>query len=119
MLGLSDNPGDADIDPSRLADGAGVANGRLLVDFVNALSIGGDELAEQRAIVTSALGLPAMIDAVGVFANFSMMTRIADGTGTPLDDGTMAMTTDLRTALGIEDLTSRRLGKSVGKRVGT
>lgn len=94
-----------------------MADGRLLVEFVNALS-SGDGLAEQRAIVASAIGIEAMIDAVAVFANFSMMTRIADGTGTPLDDGTLRMTTDLRTDLGIEDLTSKRVG-SGGRRVGS
>jgi hypothetical protein len=37
-----------------------------------------------------------------------MMSRIADGTGTPLDEGTEDMTTDLRSDLGINDLVSSR-----------
>ncbi len=51
----------------------------------------------------------AMIDAMAVYANFTMMTRIADGTGTPLDAGTAAISADMRASLGLNDLTSARL----------
>ena len=50
-----------------------------------------------------------MIDALAVYANFTMMTRIADGTGTPLDAGSTALSDDLRSGLGLNDLVSARL----------
>ena len=108
LLGLSSTDDTAAIDPSRLEYGAGVTDGQLLVDFVDALS-SGEATAERRAIVAETLGPDTMVDAVAVYANFSMMTRIADGTGTPLDDGTTAMSGGLRTDLGLDDWTSRRL----------
>ena len=44
-----------------------------------------------------------------VAANFEMMTRIADGTGTPLDAGTVSVSEEIRSDLGINDYTSARL----------
>ena len=37
-----------------------------------------------------------------------MMTRIAGGTGTPLDKGSVEMSADLRRELGIDDFVSAR-----------
>ncbi|HCB34027.1 MAG TPA: hypothetical protein DEP69_02305, partial [Acidimicrobiaceae bacterium] len=59
-----------------------------------------DELAAAKAAVVDAAGAAVMVDAVAVAANFSMMTRIADGTGTPLDAGTAEMSRDARAAVG-------------------
>lgn len=47
-------------------------------------------------------------DAVAVSANFHMMTRIADGTGTPLDHAGMERTADVRAKIGVNDYASRR-----------
>ena len=59
--------------------------------------------------MAEALGPDHLTDAVGVCAAFQMMTRIADGTGTPLDEGSETMSEELRQDLGIEHLESRRL----------
>ena len=50
-----------------------------------------------------------MVDAAAVVANFCMMTRIADSTGTPLDAGTVDVSTEIRSDLGIDSLVSARL----------
>jgi hypothetical protein len=67
-----------------------------------------DELAHVRDEVTAVLGGDALVDAVAVSANFHMMTRIADGTGTPLDQGTVAPTEAIRQAIGVNSYVSRR-----------
>ncbi|MGB5760068.1 MAG: alkylhydroperoxidase-related (seleno)protein, partial [Acidimicrobiales bacterium] len=50
-----------------------------------------------------------LVDAAAVCANFNMMVRIADGTGTPLDAGSVPMSQQLRGELGLDELSSRRL----------
>ena len=109
LLGLSGADIDTRIDPANLSEGAGVPHGELLVRFVDAVAAGGHDLAEVRDRVAGELGPAGLIDATAVIANFHMMTRIADGTGTPLDQGTVDMSTSLRTDLGIDDLVSTRL----------
>ena len=37
-----------------------------------------------------------------------MMTRIADGTGTPLDEGGVDRTAAIRAQIGVDDMVSRR-----------
>lgn len=65
-------------------------------------------LAATRDEVVAGLGPEALVDAVAVSANFHMMTRIADGTGTPLDEGSADMTEEIRHAIGVNDYVSRR-----------
>ena len=67
-----------------------------------------DDLARARDDVAAALGGDALVDAVAVSANFHMMTRISDGTGTPLDHGTVAPTEAIREAIGVNHYVSRR-----------
>lgn len=100
---------DSEIDAAELGAGAGVPHGELLVRLVDASFGSSDDLAAVRDECIEVLGIAATIDAAAVIANFHMMTRVADGTGTPLDDGTEQVSVDLRTALGIEGLESRRL----------
>jgi hypothetical protein len=66
------------------------------------------QTAALRDEVTSKMGGDALVDAVAVSAFFHMMTRIADGTGTPIDNGTVDPTTEIRDAIGINDFVSRR-----------
>jgi hypothetical protein len=92
-----------------LADGAGVRYGREIGDLVRA-AVAGDQqaVASQRSRVETMLGRAAMVDTLAVFANFSMMTRIADATGTPLDPGSVDISAGLRAGLGLDSLTSTR-----------
>ena len=55
-----------------------------------------------------AAGVDVLIDAVAVSANFYMMTRIADSTGTPLDAGTVEPSAEIRELVGVNSFTSRR-----------
>lgn len=55
------------------------------------------------------IGVDARTDAIAVYANFSMMTRIADATGTPLDAGSTAISETLRADLGLDDFISSRM----------
>lgn len=109
LLGLSSSD-EQPFDPLELHAGAGVPHGAPLAALTRAAAArDADALAVERERVTELLGREAMIDALAVYANFSMMTRIADGTGTPLDDGSTALSGDLRSGLGLNDLVSARL----------
>ena len=99
------------IEAGKLADGAGVPHGKLLVDFVNATAGEGD-LAALRTELAGAIGDDGLVDAAAVVANFTMMTRIADGTGTPLDEGSVDMSSDLRAQIGVDDFVSKRFVES-------
>ena len=79
------------------------------MSFVEACFGDGDDLAAVRDEVTTRLGADHLIDAAAVVANFHMLTRIADATGTPLDPGTAGMSVELRNDLGLDALTSARL----------
>ncbi|MGH1492994.1 MAG: hypothetical protein ACRBK7_26970 [Acidimicrobiales bacterium] len=65
-------------------------------------------LAAVRDEVTAVMGGDALVDAVAVSANFHMMTRIADGTGTPLDGSRMDPTEKVRAQIGVDDFVSKR-----------
>lgn len=49
-----------------------------------------------------------MVDAAAVIANFEMMTRIADGTGTTHPEGRLGFLDEARTTLGLDDFASHR-----------
>ena len=105
---------DAEIDAGRLRSGAGVLHGELLVRFVDATYGDTAVLAAVRDEMVDTLGGEVMVDAAAVVANFHMMTRIADGTGTPIDDGSEKMSQELTADLGIDGFVSRRLDPTVG-----
>jgi hypothetical protein len=109
LLGLSGSETDHDIRPAELSIGAGVPHGELLVRFVDASFESSDALAAVRDECVATLGMDTTVDAAAVIANFHMMTRIADSTGTPLDSFTEQLSGELRDALGLDDLVSTRL----------
>lgn len=75
----------------------------MLVDLVDAWASGdAAALVSARAAVVEALGADRMLEAAGVVGNFAMMVRIADATGTPLDRGSVDMSADLRSAMGVD-----------------
>jgi hypothetical protein len=87
----------------------GVTHGHLLARLVEAMWEGDPPtLAAVRDEVTTAMGGDALVDAVAVSANFHMMTRIADGTGTPIERGGMDLTAKVRAQIGVDDMVSRR-----------
>jgi hypothetical protein len=60
-------------------------------------------IAKARAAVESGLGREAMIDAAAVIAGFDAITRVADGTGIPLEPPKAEASADWRARLGIDD----------------
>lgn len=65
----------------------GVDHADVLLEFARvATSPAGDddELVRVRTALVEALGEPVMVDAAAVVANFEMMTRLAEGTGSVL-----------------------------------
>ncbi|MGI9603062.1 MAG: hypothetical protein ACR2QE_14340 [Acidimicrobiales bacterium] len=111
LLGLSGlstgNEIDHHVVGGDIGDG-GVRDGALLTRFAEAIHHG-DDLVPARRQVADELGVDVMIDAAAVCANFAMMTRIADGTGTPLDEGSVAVSAELRSDLALDGLESARL----------
>jgi len=104
---------DDEIDADRISAGAGVSHGELLVRFVNASFESEGVLGPVRDECIQTLGWAATVDAAAVIANFHMMTRIADGTGTPLDEGSKEMSTDLREAIGVNGFETKRFDPTV------
>ena len=77
---------------------------RELLAFVDA-TLGGTsgESARARAGVEASLGRAAMIDAAAVIAGFDAITRVADGSGIPLEPPKAEASADWRAQLGIDD----------------
>ncbi|MXZ16021.1 MAG: hypothetical protein F4Y76_11010 [Acidimicrobiales bacterium] len=113
LLGLSGQNKDMDVsyeavNGSDAGDG-GVPHGALLARLAEAMWEGDREAtAAARAAVVDAASADVMVDAVAVSANFHMMTRVADGTGTPLDPGTYDMSAPVREACDLNGFVSRR-----------
>ena len=96
------------IDNSESGDG-GVEHGALLSRLCEAIfNEDQDQLASVKDKLLDAAGVDVLIDAVAVSANFYMMTRIADSTGTPLDAGTGEPAAEIRELVGVNSFTSRR-----------
>ena len=83
--------------------GVGVADAAVLLALADAV-IAEDETAipAARAAVIEAIGEAALVDAAAVIAGFNGITRIADATGIPLEDGKAEQTADWRAELGID-----------------
>lgn len=80
-----------------------IAGGKELLAFAEAAVSGNEDLPTRRNAVIDRLGAEAMVEAAAVIGNFERMTRIADGTGIPLDETMAAVSTDIRAELGIND----------------
>ena len=85
------------------AGDGGVAHGRLLVEFAEAV-LGDDaaRLAATRAALGAALGEAGLVDAAGIVGFFDAIDRVADATGVPLEDGKARDTVGFRAELGID-----------------
>jgi alkylhydroperoxidase family enzyme len=80
----------------------GVAHGRELVAFVDAVMQGDDAACDAaREALRGVLTPAAFVDACAVLGAFNSVDRIADATGLPLDDRLAAMSGDVRRELGI------------------
>lgn len=113
MLGLSSAENGEDVNLGSVAtattEDGGVTHGAALQRFADAIHNQDPELSSARTAVVEAAGSAAMVDAAAVCANFQMSSRIADGTGTPLDAASVDLSTDVRNQLDLDGWTSRRL----------
>ena len=73
-----------------------------------------DNLDAARTALHGAIGDAALVDAAGIVGIFDAVVRIADSTGTPLEDYKVEISKKLRQNLGINDFPSARntLGNS-------
>ena len=67
------------------------------------------DIAQARAAVDAELGRAAMIDAAAVIAGFDAITRVADGSGIPLEPPKAEATADWRARLGIDDYWTQKV----------
>jgi hypothetical protein len=85
---------------------SGIPHGALLIEFAEAILGDDDErLAAARSTIVDVMGAAALVDAAGIAGFFNAIDRVADSTGTPLDEAVLADTESLREELGINDLT--------------
>ena len=95
MQALRDNDAAAD---------SGVAHAEALLTWTDA-AISRDEeaTAKTRQRVVDEMGAEAAVDTAAIIGNFERMTRIADGTGIPLDAPVNALTADLQEDLRLRE----------------
>ncbi len=112
MLRASSKVNGEDVDLGVVTAGEAITSGvpgeTQLLALVETTLQGGsdDEIASARNDLAGKLGVAAMIDAAAVIGNFERMTRIADGTGIPLDDMMAALTVDIRAELDLNSFSS-------------
>ena len=84
------------------SDETGLDHGNLLIDFTDEL-IGrnGKALDQVRNKLTDKLGKRAIVEASATVATFSMLDRIANAIGIPLEKNMVDMSEDFREQLGI------------------
>ena len=91
------------------ATDAGVPHSEVLAGFVDAVLTDKPELDTTRQAIFDALGPDGMVDTAAVIGNFQRMTRIADATGIPIDEGTMRFSADIQEMLALGKMPSARL----------
>jgi hypothetical protein len=82
--------------------GSGVAHEAELLVFADAAIADSDALGRARTALVEQAGKEAMIDAAAVVAGFDAITRVADGTGIPLEQPKAEASASWRTSLGID-----------------
>ncbi len=84
----------------------GVEDGEVLVAYAEAvLGVEGSDLASAGEHLRLALGDAALVDAAAVIATFNAVDRMADATGTPLEDYKAEATAEWRADLGLDAFT--------------
>jgi hypothetical protein len=97
-------------------DDGGIAHGALLVRICDAMAADRPgAMREIEAEAISALGIDSFVDAVAVSALFHLMNRVANATGTPLDDTMIAPGEKVSEQIGANDFLSRHDTPSVDR----
>jgi len=84
------------------AGGSGVTHEAELLAFADAAISEDGPLAEVRAALVASIGEEAMADAAAVVGGFDAITRVADGSGIPLEPPKAEATAEWRASLGID-----------------
>ena len=82
--------------------GSGVVHETELLAFADAAVGAAGDLTAARAALSALIGPEAMTDAAAVIAGFDAITRVADGTGIPLEPPKAEASADWRASLGID-----------------
>ena len=87
----------------------GIVHGQELMTFAEA-ALGDDTRALDAASrsLLRTVGPAALVDAAAVVGLFNAIDRVADATGTPLEDWKAEATSDVRSAIGIDEFTNRK-----------
>lgn len=80
-----------------------MAHERELLAFADAAVDPFQDPDAARHVLEAAMGHEAMIDAAAVIAGFDAITRVADGSGIPLEPAKAEASADWRARLGIDD----------------
>jgi hypothetical protein len=83
--------------------GSGVAHEAELIGFADAAIDPGADSTKARAALAGLIGQEATIDAAAVIAGFDAITRVADGSGIPLEPPKAEASAEWRARLGIDD----------------
>jgi|TARA_B100000315_G_C14207192_1_gene420377 uncharacterized protein YhdP len=84
----------------------GVADGEVLIAYAEAvMGVEGSDLTAAAEQLRQALGEAALVDAAAVIATFNAVDRMADATGTPLEDYKAEATAEWRADLGLDAFT--------------
>ncbi len=115
MLSWASNDAGIDVDLTTIgARGEAAAvvpllHGDALLRFATACAETDDAvLAVARSVLTDETDEAFMVDAAAVAANFEMMTRLADGTGSRMPADRLERSAAAIGAMGVAELTSRR-----------
>ena len=83
---------------------AGVNNGAFLMELAAAVyAQDADVLADIRTRGVELLGERGLAEAIGIASGFNGITKVANGTGLPLDKSTADITGKMRTETGIDE----------------
>ena len=112
MLRASSSANDLQVDLSLVMGEAGeneaVEHALELADLVDTSVTNLGSLAAARSALVEATDSATMLDAAAVVANFEMMTRIADGTGTCHPSERLESMTEMTTSMGLDQFVSAR-----------
>ena len=79
-------------------------NSKLLIEFTDHLvGLNTDKLSDSRQKIIDTLGYTVLVEAAATVATFSMLDRIANATGIPLETEMVKMSADFREGLGINN----------------
>jgi len=113
MLRASSSVNDLELDLSLVrgeaSENEAVQHAPALANLVDSSVNDLETLSTARAALVDVSDEETMIDACAVVANFEMMTRIADGTGTRHPPERLDAIGDISDSLGLDQFTSARI----------